>query len=327
MAQPIRKQGRKALFDTGVDNAVGVENRGEFGERAEKQLRELLEAMEAVRKGDLTKKLRKEETDIFGELAESYNGMVDLLNRFGGEVTRVAREVGTEGKLGGQAKVEGVTGTWKELTDNVNFMASNLTNQVRNIATVASGIANGDLTQNSLPQEYADYVKIISDSDIPVISVLGNHDIRHGGINLFKEYFGKTYFSFNYADYKIIVMDASKRTISSSQLIWLENELKESDKSIVLAHIPAFKTPEISGEEYALKNGDELLKLFETYPPELVIFSHTHESDFAIKGETKYLFIDSAGGRMLESRDSYGYVSICIKGDVSYQRINLLPEH
>lgn len=80
-------------------------------------------------------------------MAVSYNSMVDLLNNFGSKVTRVAREVNTEGKLGGQAKIERVTGTWKELTDNVNTMANNLTNQVRNIATLATGIANGDLSQ------------------------------------------------------------------------------------------------------------------------------------------------------------------------------------
>ena len=118
-----------------------------FGEGAQRQLRELLEAMEAVRKGDLTRRLRKEREDIFGELTVSYNGMVDLLDNFGGEVTRVAREVGTEGKLGAQAEVAGVAGTWKDLTDNVNTMANNLTNQVRNIAQVGTAIANGDLSQ------------------------------------------------------------------------------------------------------------------------------------------------------------------------------------
>src|SRR5262249_47477339 len=75
------------------------------------------------------------------------NTMVDQLNGFAGEVTRVAREVGTEGRLGGQANVPGVAGTWKDLTDNVNFMASNLTGQVRNIAEVATAIATGDLSK------------------------------------------------------------------------------------------------------------------------------------------------------------------------------------
>ena len=81
------------------------------------------------------------------ELKNTINTMVDQLSAFAAEVTRVAREVGTEGMLGGQANVPGVAGTWKDLTDNVNFMASNLTNQVRNIAVVTTAVANGDLSQ------------------------------------------------------------------------------------------------------------------------------------------------------------------------------------
>src|SRR5262249_56797900 len=81
------------------------------------------------------------------ELKETINTMVDQLNAFAGEVTRVAREVGTEGKLGGQAQVQGVAGTWKGLTDNVNSMASNLTAQVRNIAEVTTAVARGDLSR------------------------------------------------------------------------------------------------------------------------------------------------------------------------------------
>ena len=81
------------------------------------------------------------------ELKNTINTMVDQLNSFASEVTRVAREVGTEGKLGGQAAVPGVAGTWKDLTDNVNFMASNLTGQVRNISEVATAIASGDLSK------------------------------------------------------------------------------------------------------------------------------------------------------------------------------------
>ncbi len=139
---------------TGVNVSFGQENgqssqfeEGKFGQGTEKQLRELLEAMEALRRGDLTRTLRKESEDIFGELADSYNSMVDQLNLFSNEVTRVAKEVGTEGKLGGQAEVPGVAGTWKDLTDNVNTMANNLTNQVRNIAQVSTAVANGDLSQ------------------------------------------------------------------------------------------------------------------------------------------------------------------------------------
>jgi methyl-accepting chemotaxis protein len=117
----------------------------EISEGTERQLKDLLEALEAVRKGDLTKKLKSEKEDIFGKLAASYNTMVDQLNTFSSEVTRVAREVGVDSQLGGQAEVPGAAGIWKEITDNVNILVANLTNQVRNIAEVTLGIANGDL--------------------------------------------------------------------------------------------------------------------------------------------------------------------------------------
>ncbi|MGH6840261.1 MAG: HAMP domain-containing protein, partial [Methylocella sp.] len=111
------------------------------------QVRNIAEVTTAVARGDLSRKIT---VDVKGEILElknTINTMVDQLNAFASEVTRVAREVGTEGKLGGQAQVSGVAGTWKDLTDNVNFMASNLTAQVRNIAEVASAIAGGDLSK------------------------------------------------------------------------------------------------------------------------------------------------------------------------------------
>jgi len=111
------------------------------------QVRNIAEVTTAVARGDLSRKIT---VDVRGEILElknTINTMVDQLNAFAGEVTRVAREVGTDGKLGGQAQVSGVAGTWKDLTDNVNFMASNLTAQVRNIAEVATAIAGGDLSK------------------------------------------------------------------------------------------------------------------------------------------------------------------------------------
>ncbi|MBK6004972.1 HAMP domain-containing protein [Ramlibacter ginsenosidimutans] len=111
------------------------------------QVRNIAEVTTAVARGDLSKKIT---VDVRGEILElknTINTMVDQLNGFAGEVSRVAREVGTEGKLGGQAQVPGVAGTWKDLTDNVNFMANNLTAQVRNIADVATAVANGDLSK------------------------------------------------------------------------------------------------------------------------------------------------------------------------------------
>jgi HAMP domain-containing protein/signal transduction histidine kinase/DNA-binding response OmpR family regulator len=111
------------------------------------QVRNIAEVTTAVANGDLSKKIT---VDVQGEIAElknTINTMVDQLNSFGSEVTRVAREVGSEGKLGGQATVRGVGGVWKDLTESVNQMASNLTNQVRNIAEVTTAVANGDLSK------------------------------------------------------------------------------------------------------------------------------------------------------------------------------------
>src|SRR6266700_1196777 len=111
------------------------------------QVRNIAEVTTAVARGDLSRKIT---VDVKGEilqLKETLNTMVDQLNRFAGEVTRVAREVGTEGRLGGQANVPGVAGTWKDLTDSVNSMGGNLTGQVRNIAEVTTAVANGDLSR------------------------------------------------------------------------------------------------------------------------------------------------------------------------------------
>ncbi|WP_199269724.1 HAMP domain-containing protein [Mucilaginibacter lacusdianchii] len=111
------------------------------------QVRNIADVTTAVAKGDLSRKITVAANGEILELKNTINTMVDQLNSFGNEVTRLAREVGTEGKLGGQAFVPGVAGTWKELTDSVNQMAGNLTSQVRNIATVTTAVANGDLSR------------------------------------------------------------------------------------------------------------------------------------------------------------------------------------
>src|SRR5436305_1935435 len=111
------------------------------------QVRNIADVTTAVANGDLSRKITVDVRGEIFQLKNTINTMVDQLNSFASEVTRVAREVGTEGKLGGQAQVPGVAGTWKDLTDNVNFMASNLTAQVRNIADVATAIAGGDLSK------------------------------------------------------------------------------------------------------------------------------------------------------------------------------------
>src|SRR5437764_712383 len=113
---------------------------------------EVARVIVAVAEGDLAQKmaLEIEGRPVKGEFARigtTVNAMVDQLSAFADEVTRVAREVGTDGKLGGQAEVLGVAGTWKDLTDSVNFMARNLTDQVRNIAQVTTAVANGDLSR------------------------------------------------------------------------------------------------------------------------------------------------------------------------------------
>src|SRR5438270_3050847 len=111
------------------------------------QVRNIADVTTAVAKGDLSKKITVDARGEILQLKDTVNTMVDQLNSFGAEVTRVAKEVGTEGKLGGQADVKGVSGTWKDLTDNVNILAWNLTDQVRNIDKVITAVADGDLSE------------------------------------------------------------------------------------------------------------------------------------------------------------------------------------
>src|SRR5207302_1070033 len=111
------------------------------------QVRNIAQVATAVARGDLSQKITVEAKGEVAALAETINRMTDTLSSFAAEVTRVAREVGTDGILGGQAQVDALPSTWKDLTDNVNFLASNLTSQVRNIAQVATAVARGDLSQ------------------------------------------------------------------------------------------------------------------------------------------------------------------------------------
>jgi signal transduction histidine kinase/HAMP domain-containing protein/CheY-like chemotaxis protein len=124
-----------------------TENVNQMASNLTTQVRSIATVTTAVANGDLSRKITVDAKGEVAALAETINRMVDQLRSFAAEVTRVAREVGTEGILGGQAQVPGVAGTWKDLTDNVNFMARNLTDQVRNIAQVATAVANGDMTQ------------------------------------------------------------------------------------------------------------------------------------------------------------------------------------
>ncbi|TBW28674.1 HAMP domain-containing protein [Gramella sp. KN1008] len=128
------------------------------------QVREIAEVATSVANGDLSKKISINVKGEIAELKDTINQMVDSLNIFSDEVTRVAREVGTEGKLGGQAEVPDVAGTWKDLTDNVNTMASNLTNQVREIASVTTAVAQGDLSQKITEEGKGGEVLILSNT-------------------------------------------------------------------------------------------------------------------------------------------------------------------
>src|SRR5690242_12799524 len=119
----------------------------QMGSNLTDQVRNIAAVTTAVAKGDLSQKITVDAKGELLELKNTINTMVDQLNSFSSEVTRVAREVGSEGQLGGQANVPGVGGTWKDLTDSVNQMASNLTNQVRNIAEVTTAVAKGDLSK------------------------------------------------------------------------------------------------------------------------------------------------------------------------------------
>ena len=145
------------------------------------QVRNIAQVTKAVAMGDLSRKIT---VDVKGEILElknTINTMVDQLNSFASEVTRVAREVGTEGKLGGQADVRGVAGTWKDLTDSVNSMAGNLTGQVRNIADVSKAIAAGDLTrelQTSRKDELGQMLRALNDMSARLRGVVS--EVRQG---------------------------------------------------------------------------------------------------------------------------------------------------
>ncbi|MFF2654600.1 HAMP domain-containing protein [Streptomyces sp. NPDC058045] len=142
-----RLGGRAKLQGLAGDWRSVTEAVNTMASRLTAQVRDIAVVTTAVASGDLTRQVTVEATGELLELKLTVNTMVDQLRAFADEVTRVAREVGTEGQLGGRAQVPGVSGVWKDLTDNVNFMASNLTSQVRNIAQVTTAVANGDLSQ------------------------------------------------------------------------------------------------------------------------------------------------------------------------------------
>ncbi|TMM39358.1 MAG: response regulator [Actinobacteria bacterium] len=145
-----------------------TENVNQLASNLTSQVRNIAQVTTAVARGDLSQKITVAALGEILELKNTVNTMVDQLSSFADEVTRVAREVGTEGKLGGQAQVRGVAGTWRDLTDNVNFMASNLTSQVRNIAQVATAVARGDLSQKITVDAFGEILELKSTVNIMV---------------------------------------------------------------------------------------------------------------------------------------------------------------
>ncbi|MGW0432528.1 HAMP domain-containing protein [Micromonospora sp. NPDC003197] len=139
-----------------------TENVNQLAGNLTSQVRNIAQVSTAVAKGDLSQKITVDARGEILELKDTVNTMVDQLSSFADEVTRVAREVGTEGKLGGQAQVKGVSGTWRDLTDNVNSMASNLTSQVRNIASVTTAVAKGDLSQKITVDAQGEFLELKS---------------------------------------------------------------------------------------------------------------------------------------------------------------------
>ena len=137
------------------------------------QVRGIVKVVTAVANGDLKQKLVVEAKGEIAALADTINNMTDTLRTFAEQVTTVAREVGIEGKLGGQARVPGVAGTWKDLTDNVNFMASNLTTQVRGIVKVVTAVANGDLSQKLIGVEAKGEIAALADTINNMTDTLG----------------------------------------------------------------------------------------------------------------------------------------------------------
>ena len=145
------------------------------------QVRGIVKVVTAVANGDLKQKMVVEAKGEIAALADTINSMTDTLSTFAEQVSTVAREVGVEGKLGGQARVPGVSGTWKDLTDNVNFMASNLTTQVRGIVKVVTAVANGDLSQKLIGVEAKGEIAALADTINNMCDTLGH--VRRAGVD------------------------------------------------------------------------------------------------------------------------------------------------
>src|SRR5688500_17212663 len=167
-----RLGGQAQVVDIGGTWKSLTDNVNTMASNLTDQVRSIATVTTAVARGDLSKKIQIDVQGEILELKDTINTMVDQLRAFASEVTRVAREVGTEGKLGGQASVPGVAGTWKDLTDNVNSMASNLTNQVRGIAQVVTAVAHGNLSPRKLNVEAKGEIAALSETINNMIDTL-----------------------------------------------------------------------------------------------------------------------------------------------------------
>lgn len=166
-------------------------------------------------------------------------------------------------------------------------------------------IVNGDLTQEGTREEYDAYLNIIANSDIPVISTLGNHDLRNEGKTHYTALFGDAYFDFKVGDSNFIFLDTSKKYISSKQYRWLERQLKQGGENIIFSHVPIEIPAEISNTEYAIKNPEKFLERVQ----EQAFIAHTHEAVIT----EDYIFIPASGGKILEEVDKQGYYLVCTK--------------
>jgi len=160
-------------------------------------------------------------------------------------------------------------------------------------------VVNGDLTQSGFDGQYRDYFDAINQSDVPVVSVIGNHDVRFGGRSRYENMFGtQTYFDFTVGDYQFIILDSADKELGTEQLNWLDTQLQEHYKDIIITHYPRAE----------LADADHLTSLIEEHAPELVIYSHNHRYYTTQIGETEFIVTDSSGGGDFPE----SYVSLCV---------------
>ena len=170
-------------------------------------------------------------------------------------------------------------------------------------------IVNGDLVQSGFDKQYNDYFNAINQSATPVISVIGNHDVRMGGRSRYENTFGvQTYFNFTVGDNQFIVLDTADHELGAEQLNWLETKLQDSSRTVIVTHIP----------RASLDDADHFTTLIEEYPPALIIYSHNHNYYNVVVGDTEVIITDSAGGGELPE----SYISVCVaENQITHEQI------